>query len=281
VFWESVRNSTNRAELEAYLAKYPEGAFAPLARARIEALAAAASAKAAALERKAAGVAPPEPRKVAPPPATAVAPAPSKSEPSQEALFWESVRTSSNPAELKAYLEKYPQGTFAPLARARIDAIAAADAKRAAEPQLNIPPKPAGPDALRAPAQASSQPKPPSQPALPASGPDRFDGRWTAYLACDPFMERPAFRYDWPIEIRGGDVRLAAGTPGQPGYWQAQGRIGDGDRLTLSGTNIAGAKAYYGQTSPTRFDGHFGAAGYEGTGGFGKRTCTLKLVRAG
>ncbi|MGH8680363.1 MAG: serine/threonine-protein kinase, partial [Burkholderiales bacterium] len=43
VFWESVRNSTRRVELEAYLAKYPNGTFAPLARARIAALAAAAA----------------------------------------------------------------------------------------------------------------------------------------------------------------------------------------------------------------------------------------------
>ena len=63
VFWESVRGSTNRAEFEAYLAKYPDGAFAPLARARLEALAAAAAAP------KTAAVAPSEPRKAAAPPA--------------------------------------------------------------------------------------------------------------------------------------------------------------------------------------------------------------------
>jgi len=193
------------------------------------------------------------------------------------------VRSSNNSAELRAYLEKYPQGTFAPLARARLDAIAAAEARRAAEPQLNIPPKPAAPDTLRTPVQAATQPKPdaPSQPVLAASAPGRFDGRWTVQLACDPFMERQPFRHEWTTEIRDGEVQLTGGTAGQPGYWQAKGRIGDGNRLTLTGTNIAGAKAYYGQTSPTRFDGHFGAAGYEGTGGFGKRTCTLRLVRAG
>jgi serine/threonine-protein kinase len=68
VFWESVRNSTDRVELEAYLAKYPKGTFAPLARARIAALAAAA---APAPDRR---PAPEPPRPVAPKPPAASAP---------------------------------------------------------------------------------------------------------------------------------------------------------------------------------------------------------------
>ena len=35
-----------------------------------------------------------------------------------ELAFWESVKDSTNPAVLRSYLEQYPQGTFAPLARA-------------------------------------------------------------------------------------------------------------------------------------------------------------------
>jgi serine/threonine-protein kinase len=140
VFWESVRSSDKRAELEAYLAKFPEGAFAPLARARLEAVVAAEAKRAADAKRRAdatakavAAATPPEPPNPAAPPAPAQAPP--KPEPSQEALFWDSVRASNNPAELQAYLAKYPDGTFAPLARSRLDALAAADAKRAAEPQ--------------------------------------------------------------------------------------------------------------------------------------------------
>jgi uncharacterized protein len=37
-FWESVRNSKSPAEIEAYLAAYPKGLFAPLARIRLKAL---------------------------------------------------------------------------------------------------------------------------------------------------------------------------------------------------------------------------------------------------
>jgi hypothetical protein len=38
VFWESIRNSTNRADFEEYLKQYPSGTFAGLARNRIQAM---------------------------------------------------------------------------------------------------------------------------------------------------------------------------------------------------------------------------------------------------
>jgi len=41
-----------------------------------------------------------------------------------EIEFWQSVKTSKDPAELEAYLDLYPQGKFAPLARIRIKKLA-------------------------------------------------------------------------------------------------------------------------------------------------------------
>lgn len=41
-----------------------------------------------------------------------------------EVSFWESVRDSRNPAELQSYLDQYPNGVFAPLAKARLAALA-------------------------------------------------------------------------------------------------------------------------------------------------------------
>ena len=41
-----------------------------------------------------------------------------------EVVFWESVRNSSDPADLRAYLEQYPKGKFAALARNRLAAHA-------------------------------------------------------------------------------------------------------------------------------------------------------------
>jgi predicted Ser/Thr protein kinase len=288
VFWESVRNSTNPAELNAYLARYPEGAFAPLARARLDTLAAA--------EAKRASEPPPKVAAASPPPAPVRKPADSVSDkpverlaavepraaakPNQESLFWESVRSSNNPAELNAYLERYPQGTFAPLARARIDAIAAAEARRAAEPKLNIPQTSAAEPKLNVPQASAPQPETLRLPASVAGGPGRFDGRWTAELACDPIMELKAFRRTFPTEIRGGALDVALGAAGSPGYWHMTGRIGDGDQLALVGTVIAISAKYRGQALPVRFDGRFGDRGYEGAGGVGTRRCTLAMTRA-
>ena len=63
-------------------------------------------------------------------PATSVPPAPlaptSPVEPTGsgvEIMFWESVRASSDPADFRAYLEQYPQGRFAALARNRLAAL--------------------------------------------------------------------------------------------------------------------------------------------------------------
>jgi uncharacterized caspase-like protein len=48
----------------------------------------------------------------------------------RDALFWESVRDASAAEELRSYLEQFPDGTFAALARTRIAALEA-DASRA------------------------------------------------------------------------------------------------------------------------------------------------------
>ena len=41
-----------------------------------------------------------------------------------EMVFWESIRASTDPADFRAYLEQYPQGRFAALARNRLAATA-------------------------------------------------------------------------------------------------------------------------------------------------------------
>ena len=40
-----------------------------------------------------------------------------------EIVFWESIRASQDPADFRAYLERYPQGNFAVLARNRLAAL--------------------------------------------------------------------------------------------------------------------------------------------------------------
>jgi len=42
---------------------------------------------------------------------------------SAEITFWNSVKDSRNPAEITAYLDKYPSGTFASLAKIRLESL--------------------------------------------------------------------------------------------------------------------------------------------------------------
>lgn len=76
-------------------------------------------------------------------------------------VFWQSIQNSTNPAEYQAYLDAFPQGKFAPLARLRVQggAMPAGAAPAAAPaPQAAMPaPAPAMPAAV-APAQPGLNP---------------------------------------------------------------------------------------------------------------------------
>jgi len=71
----------------------------------------------------------PAPQPVPPPPAAAgPAPQPAPADTTEawiERVFWESILASTDPAEYRAYLDRWPEGTFADLARLRIDRLAA------------------------------------------------------------------------------------------------------------------------------------------------------------
>jgi len=101
-FWEAIKDSRDVAEFTAYLDKYPQGAFAALADARLKAL------------REEGDTAPKES------PVDAV-----------ELAYWDTMKESDNPEMFRAYLERYPEGAFAPLAKVRLDELGApADLER-------------------------------------------------------------------------------------------------------------------------------------------------------
>ena len=92
-FWEAAKDSGSHIELEAYLERYPEGAFVDLAKARLEGL--------------------------RDPPADLDA---SNAEVSEaELTFWNSIKDCGNPDMFRAYLNKYPEGIYAELAQINID----------------------------------------------------------------------------------------------------------------------------------------------------------------
>ena len=98
-FWESIKDSQDAAEFAAYLEKYPDGTFAALAETRRSAL----------LEEPALVEKEPE--------ADAV-----------ELAYWDTMKDSDNPDMFRAYLERYPDGAFAPLAKVRLEELGAPSA---------------------------------------------------------------------------------------------------------------------------------------------------------
>jgi class 3 adenylate cyclase len=87
-FWDTIKESSDPIEFSAYLAQFPNGAFAALAEVRRTTLEQAA-------------------------------PAPSAADP-VELAYWDTVKESDNPAMYAAYLEQYPEGSFATLAQVRL-----------------------------------------------------------------------------------------------------------------------------------------------------------------
>jgi uncharacterized caspase-like protein len=76
-------------------------------------------------QRRQRGEAPkPAPVAVAPAAASAI---------DRDALFWDSIKTSANPEDYRAYLAQFPRGTFAALARARASVPATSHAARPIE----------------------------------------------------------------------------------------------------------------------------------------------------
>jgi len=107
-YWETIKNSTSAEDFKAYLAKYPDGQFAALAKNRLSGLDAATR------------------------PAESRAPATDGS--ATELAFWDSIKSSTNADDFKIYLSKYPAGAFVELAKNRLAAIdAATKEKEAAE----------------------------------------------------------------------------------------------------------------------------------------------------
>jgi Flp pilus assembly protein TadD len=103
-FWESIKNSTNPDDFKAYLDKYPDGQFAALAKSRAQ------------------------PNR---PANTGVGDANSP-----EMIYWNTIKDSRNPSDLRAYVTKFPNGLFVELANNRIASMEA-EAREAAKAREN------------------------------------------------------------------------------------------------------------------------------------------------
>ena len=102
-FWESIKNSTNPDDFKAYLDKYPDGQFAALAKSRAQ-------------PTKSAG--------------------PAGDTNSAEMIYWNTIKDSRNPADVRAYVTKFPNGLFVELANNRIASLEA-EGREAAKAREN------------------------------------------------------------------------------------------------------------------------------------------------
>jgi hypothetical protein len=97
-FWDTIKTSNNPDDFKAYLDKYPDGQFAVLARNRLN----AAQTQRAEENTRAINQANEAQNALA------------------ELTFWSSIKENGGRDEIKAYLKKYPNGTFAAAARNRL-----------------------------------------------------------------------------------------------------------------------------------------------------------------
>jgi adenylate cyclase len=95
-FWDAIKDTQAPEELAAYLERHPDGHFAALARARLQT----------------AEIAEHQEPPTAAPPGKAI-----------ELAFWESIHETEDPNLFAAYLGKYPEGEFAVIAQARLEAL--------------------------------------------------------------------------------------------------------------------------------------------------------------
>ena len=170
-FWVSVKDSGHAADIEAYLERYPRGTYETLARNRITRLQAAPEETGA-----------PQAEDAPAPDDAAVSGRLEAERLAAEREFWASVKDSQNPDELQAYLDRYPQGAYAVLARGRLSRLAVT------------------PDGAEATMQASSE-EPEAAPSVAVSAPTepaapdlaREDRRWVQIgLAALGFEPGPA-----------------------------------------------------------------------------------------
>lgn len=88
-----------------------------------------------------------------------------------ELTFWQSVAASEDRAQIQAYLDQYPNGTFSALARAKISTIDRREALARGTPPAPVQPVPVQPAPAPVAVPPASTPAPAPAPAPPPAAP--------------------------------------------------------------------------------------------------------------
>jgi len=141
----------------------------------------------------------------------------------RELVFWQSVMGSDDPGDYRAYLERFPDGLYAPLARNRLTELRREDAPRSTAQQtarLAPPPPPPRPE-------PSARPEP-SPPPPEAQDPD---GTWrakvTGRLMTAQFDKTLHCSLELPVVAGRFSRWFTCGGL----RWQAKGRVAEGGTL--------------------------------------------------
>jgi hypothetical protein len=117
----------------------------------------------------------------------------------------------------------------------------------------------------------------------------KFDGNWTTHLACEAHGETPAYKWEFPSEIKDNNFHGVHGEQGGPGYLVIEGKISDDGsaKLAAKGTvtqnHAHGVFAMKGNNYSYNIKAQFSDAKGTGTrdegAGILGRSCTFEFVK--
>jgi uncharacterized caspase-like protein len=191
-----------------------------------------------------------------------------------ELAFWDAIKSSTRSADYTAYLEQYPRGRFAALARVRAQALAEPAAPAAPAPS---PAPVAAPVPAPAPVASVAPPRPaaPVSAALPVPVPApapqgagdltavgfSSDGRWLAMASAGGQLQLVGASNGFPLKRFQLGYRPTAVSLSQDGRWIAAGS--DAGELSLlevaSGKEVRRVRAHPGALTAAAFspDGRY------------------------
>ena len=273
-----MRASNDLAELEAYLAQFPDGAFSVLARARQEGIKSARveEARRAAKARSRADVEAAALRVRMDEEAAA-----SRARAEAEAAFVRARAEAEAAAAAKARAEA---DAAAARRQAEVERAGALRARQEADAQaarLKAEAERAAKSKAEAEATRQQQAAVPPPPRATATRTTRFDGAWKVNRSCEPFEGLSAISESMSdIKVQDGQVVIERGTEGTPGWFRIRGTAGEDGALDLFGAGVSPMRRYYGQEFRIAIFGRFTQNGYTGSGRFGLRQCSFALTRA-
>jgi hypothetical protein len=117
----------------------------------------------------------------------------------------------------------------------------------------------------------------------------RYDGSYITHLACEAHGETPAYKWEFPSEVKDGNFHGQHGEEGGPGYLVIDGKISDDGsaKLTAKGkvTNNHAHGVFamhgdnYGYDIKAQFDDTKGTGKRDEGAGILGRPCTFEFVK--